>query len=132
MLGAAVEARRDAAREKEAWSAGCDQGDSVACSGLGDMLLGSDPAGTLESHAAFERSCGLRNANGCIALARLHEAEGDAAGAAKAYERACELGLCRACHLLAAFLEAGRGVDADPARALKLRRIPCPEVKELR
>lgn len=74
--------------------------------------------------AACEADCASSRAYGCFAVGLIHEQDGNDAGAAKYFRRACQLGAAIGCTNLGAHAFAGKS-NVAPACALSLFEAAC-------
>ncbi len=116
----------------------CDDGDSTACHGLGQLYQYGDRAPHDEKKAAdlFGKACDAKNVAACASLASLligaEKLPHDPARAAQLYQRACDENDGVSCADLAELYSAGNGVAKNEARALELRNRACQSgIKEL-
>lgn len=110
----------------------CLEGDAAACTVAGHAYLSGEVVSVHQGHAAelYQRACREEDAEGCGALASLHErseAPEDLVEAVRLYTVACELGDGASCTSLGLLFSEGRGTAQDPMSAASLFERSCGE-----
>ena len=126
-----VDPKQEAQRAfREAWD-GCQRDEASACAVVADAYTMG--RGVPLSRGCWSRyvrkACELGDIPSCISTAGLLEDEGELAGAATLYARACEGGLWMACESLARAYETGKGVPKSATRATQYYKQACENAK---
>jgi len=120
---------KDAAKAVTVYRDACKKNVLAACSNLSLMLRDARgaPKDLVEAAAMAKKACDGKNAPGCFHLGLVKDAANDFAGATKAYEAACGLGVFQGCTNYAINLIKGVGGTTDVKRGLELLETSCSE-----
>jgi TPR repeat protein len=117
----------DGKRAQAAFQKACDGGEATACTALGEMLY-QGLGVSKDTNAAtplLEKACTGGDPAGCNDLGLARSLSGDAPGAAKYFQMACNAKTQLGCLGLGTLYRDGKGVAKDPAKAKDLFKKAC-------